>query len=95
MKLKTSVIAISLFLFGFAGFKIGAQSVTPPFSQLTKLTDREYVDLSKVSFIRLPVTVDTANTGVANRIGEEMVVDGSPVDFTVEAEAKLRQMLQH
>jgi hypothetical protein len=95
MKIKTIAITTSLFLFSLASFRMGAQSVTPPFAHLTKLTDREYVDLSKVSFIRLPITVQSTTGGPTNRIGEEMVVDGSDVDFTPEAETMLRQLLQH
>jgi len=62
---------------------------------LTRLSEREFVDLSKVSFIRLPVYV-TAPPGCNDcqtRWGADIIVDSTVITYSVEAEAELRKLL--
>ncbi len=62
-------------------------------SHLLKVSDREYVDLSKVSFIRLPIYTPGCPE-CQTRWGDMLIVDGGQTNgFSVEAEAKLRELL--
>lgn len=67
----------------------------PPTLHLTQLSSREFVDLSKVAFVRLPVYLPPV-PGCPDcqlRYGADMVVNGVDVSYSEEAEVTLRRML--
>ena len=65
-----------------------------PSLRLTRLSSREWVDLSKVSMIRLPVFTDPHGClDCQTRWGADLVVDGVETAYTEEAEVTLRRLL--
>ncbi len=85
---------ILMVVFG-AGALVGQQTVHP-FSQLTRISDREYVNLDKVSFVRLPITTPVPDCPECTplRWGANLVVDGANADFSTEADQKVRELLR-
>lgn len=68
-----------------------------PTLKLTKLSDREWVDLSKLSFIRLPVNTlpdPSCAPYCQTRWGADIVVDGVSMAYSEEAEITLRRLLE-
>ena len=65
-----------------------------PALHLTQLSDREWIDLSKISMVRLPVFTDPHGcTDCQTRWGADMVVDGVGMAYSEEAEVTLRRLL--
>lgn len=66
----------------------------PPTLKLTQLSSREWVDLSKVSFVRWPVYTDPHGClDCQTRWGADFIVDGVNVGYSEEAEVTLRKLL--
>jgi hypothetical protein len=77
-----------------------AQAPLPanPFVSLTRLSDREYVDLSRVRYVRLPTYLPPV-PGCLDcqlRWGASLRIEGVDGDiaFTEDAEAKLKELLR-
>lgn len=78
------------------GCAVTTRSDPPPSLHLTQISSREFVDLSKISFIRLPVTTPddpSCSPYCQTRWGADMIVDGVGVSYSEEAERELRRML--
>ena len=65
-----------------------------PALHLTQLSNREWIDLTKISMIRLPVFTDPHGCpDCQTRWGADMVVDGVGMAYSEEAEVTLRKLL--
>ncbi len=75
---------------------INAPSQPPThLANLTKLSDREWVDLSKVTYLQLPVYIPVPGcTDCASRWGAGLVVDGVRLEYSEEAEVEIRRLLR-
>ena len=91
-RFKCSLVLIVLVAFLGHG---SAQAPQNPLARLTKLSDREYVDMAKVDFVRLSACFDlTAIGGDPNFCGgDSLLVNGASVGFSEAAEDKVRQLL--
>ncbi len=90
--MKLAILTLGVLLLG----SMTAQQPAKPLSQLTQLSDREFVDLSKVSYIRYAAVVDfsgTCDPDYVQRSSEWMIVDGGPTGISGGAEDKLRQLM--
>ncbi len=68
----------------------------PPsrFANLTKLSDREWVDLSKVTYVQLPVYIPVPGCNdCASHWGSGLIVDGVRIEYSEEAEVEIRKLL--
>ncbi len=64
-------------------------------ANLTKLSDREWVDLSKVTYVQLPVYIPVPGcVDCASRWGAGLVVDGVRLEYSEEAEVEIRRLLK-
>ncbi len=72
---------------------LGAQP--PPALHLTQLSSREWVDLSKLSLVRLPVYTPPPPGcfDCQTRWGADYIIGGVQQAYTEEAEVTLRKML--
>ncbi len=71
-------------------------SAQPPkqFTNLTQLSPREWVDLSKVTYVQLPVYVPVPGcVDCAARWGSGIIVDGVRIEYSEEAEVEVRRLL--
>ncbi len=72
-----------------------AQAPVNPLAHLTQLSEREFVDLSKVSYIRYAAVIDfsgVCDPDYVQRSSDWMIVDGGPTGISGGAEDKLRQI---
>ncbi len=88
----------TLFIIGvlLLGSMTAQQPPVNPLAHLTQLSEREFVDLSKVSYIRYAAVVDfsgTCDPDYVQRSSEWMIVDGGPTGISGGAEDKLRQLM--
>jgi hypothetical protein len=94
------IVALALILAFGALWYLGTrpaqgQSVVQ-LGQLTQISNREFVDLSKLSYVILPVyTPDdpSCSPNCQRRWGATMVVDGKEETFTEDAEKWFRERL--
>ena len=64
----------------------------PSLDLLLKLSDQEFVDVSKITWVRFP-TYTPECFECQSRWGAWLVVDGKELTYGVEAEVALRQLL--
>lgn len=93
--ITTGILYVVGFLAWGAIFK--AQDITPT-TKLTKISNREWVDLSKVSFVQLPVWVHIPPSlcpagSCQERWGGSLVVEGYEHAFTAEADDVMKKLV--
>jgi len=90
--MKPLALILGVLLLG----SLTAQQPANPLAHLTQLSDREFVDLSKVSYVRYAAVVDfsgTCDPDYVQRSSDWMIVDGGPTGISGVAEDKLRQLM--
>ncbi len=94
---KEYFIASFALAFIFIALTLSLPAQQPParLTNLTKLSDREWVDLSKVTYVQLPVYIPVPGcVDCASRWGAGLVVDGVRLEYSEEAEVEIRRLLK-
>ncbi len=88
------ICLVGFLVFCAACFDIAKGQSPKNLTTLTQLSSREWIDLSKVSYVELPVYTTTPGCADCNnRWGAFIVVDGVHIDYTEEAEVEVRRLL--
>ncbi len=83
------------FIFIALTLVLPAQPPPARLTNLTKLSDREWVDLSRVTYVQLPVYIPVPGCNdCASRWGSGLVVDGVRLEYSEEAEVEIRRLLK-
>ncbi len=88
------ICLISALLLCAVGFDIAKGQAPKQITTLTQLSPREWVDISKVTYVQLPVYIPTPGCNdCSTRWGAGLVVDGVRLEFSEEAEVEVRRLL--